>query len=81
MFLKYEDFVLDSEKTTDRIFRFCGLAPVRSDERGMNDLFVTHATSSTPAASIGRWKKDLNTEQLKRCEVLNPFLDYFGYTV
>jgi hypothetical protein len=81
MFLKYEDFVLDNEKTIDRIFRFCGLAPIRSDERGMKDLFVTHATSSTPAASIGRWKKDLNTEQLKRCEVLNPFLDYFGYTV
>ncbi|HEX3991842.1 MAG TPA: sulfotransferase domain-containing protein, partial [Acetobacteraceae bacterium] len=79
MFLKYEDFVLDNEKTIDRIFRFCGLASIRSDERGMNDLFATHATSSSPAASIGRWKKDLSTEQLKKCEVFNPFLNYFEY--
>jgi hypothetical protein len=73
MFLKYEDFVLDNEKTIERLFQFCGLASIRSDDRGMSDLFVTHATSSSPAASIGRWKKDLSVEQQQKCEIFNPF--------
>jgi hypothetical protein len=81
MFLRYEDFVLDNAVAIDRLFRFLGLAPMASDEQGMSDLFATHATSSTPAASIGRWKKDLTTEQLKKCEILDPFLDYFEYNV
>jgi hypothetical protein len=81
MFLRYEDFVLDNEKTIDRLFRFFGLASIRSDEQGMNELFATHATSSSPAASIGRWKKDLTSEQLKKCEAVHPFLSHFGYDV
>ena len=81
MFLKYEDFVLDNAQTVDRLFRFLGLAPMASDERGMSNLFATHATSSTPAASIGRWKRDLTTEQLKQCEVFVEFLDYFQYDI
>jgi hypothetical protein len=79
MFLRYEDFVLDNEKTLDRLFRFIGLSSIRSDEHGMNDLFARHATSASPAASIGRWKQDLAAEQLKKCEVFGPFLDKFGY--
>jgi hypothetical protein len=79
MFLRYEDFVLDNAKAIDRLFRFLGLASIASDEQGMNSLFATHATSSTPAASIGRWKKDLNSEQLRKCEILHPFLNHFGY--
>lgn len=81
MFLRYEDFVLDNEKAIDRLFRFFGLASIRSDEQGMSELFATHATSSSPAASIGRWKKDLTAEQLKKCEVVHPFLSHFGYEV
>jgi hypothetical protein len=81
MFLRYEDFVLDNTKTIERLFRFLGLYPIASDERGMSDLFATHATSSSPAASIGRWKKDLTPEQLRKCEILDPFLEFFQYNV
>jgi hypothetical protein len=79
MFLKYEDFVLDNAKSIERLFRFLGLVSIASDEQGMKDLFTVHATSSTPTASIGRWRKDLTAEQCKRCEVLDPFLNYFEY--
>ena len=81
MLLKYEDFVLDNAKTVGRLFGFLGLAPIVSDQHGMTALFATHATSATPAASIGRWKKDLTAEQRNRCEEFNPFLDQFGYGI
>jgi hypothetical protein len=81
MFLRYEDFVLDSERTIDALFRFLGLSPIRSDERGMNELFATHATSASPAASIHRWKKGLSPEQQTKCAVFNPFFKHFGYDI
>ena len=81
MLLKYEDFVLDNARTVGRLFGYLGLAPIASDQDGMSTLFATHATSVTPAASIGRWKKDLTAEQRKRCEEFNPFLDQFGYEI
>jgi hypothetical protein len=79
MILKYEDFVLDNAQVVAKLFRFLGLASIDSDQDGMDALFATHATSATPAASIGRWKRDLTTEQRKRCEAFNPFLEHFGY--
>jgi len=81
MLLKYEDFVLDNARITAELFRFLGLAPIASDQHGMTALFATHATSTTPAASIGRWKKDLTAEQRHKCEALNPFLEHFGYEI
>jgi hypothetical protein len=81
MFLKYEDFVQDNTPIISKIFGFLGLASINSDEKGMSTLFSTHATSSTPAASIGRWKTDLTKEQGKACEILDPFMDHFGYSL
>ncbi|WP_428488577.1 sulfotransferase [Rhodopila sp.] len=81
MLLKYEDFVLDNARSIGRLFGFLGLAPTASDQDGMTALFATHATSATPAASIGRWRNDLTAEQRQRCEELNPFLNHFGYEI
>lgn len=81
MFLKYEDFVLDNVQTVAKVFRFLGLAPVAPNQDSMSTLFTTHATSSTPASSIGRWKLDLTAEQCKSCEEFNTFLENFGYEI
>jgi hypothetical protein len=42
-------------------------------------LFGSHATSRSPAESIGRWRRELSREQLERCRPLAPFLEDFGY--
>jgi hypothetical protein len=81
MFLKYEDFVLDNVQIMAKVFRFLGLAPAIANEDSMNTLFTTHATSSTPATSIGRWKLDLTPEQCEKCEAFNTFLEHFGYEI
>jgi Sulfotransferase domain len=81
MFLKYEDFVLDNAPIMAKVFRFLGLAPITSNQDSMNALFTTHATSTTPAASIGRWKLELTSEQTKKCEEFSSFLEHFGYEI
>jgi len=44
-------------------------------------LFDRHATSESPAASIGRWKHELDAEQIAACErQFGWFMDMFGYT-
>lgn len=79
--LKYEDIVKDNAGTKECLFRFLGLEPVVTDDSAMERLFATHATSANPDASIGRWKRDLTSEQKQRCEVFTPMLEAFGYAV
>jgi hypothetical protein len=55
-FVRYEDFVLENERTEQEMFGFLGLTSLTSDRRQMGELFANHATSPSPAASIGRWK-------------------------
>lgn len=79
LFVKYEDFVLEYERTVWTIFQFLGLAALTSGQQRMAELFMNHATSASPAASVGRWKRDLTFEQHKQCDILAPYLDRFGY--
>jgi hypothetical protein len=40
-----------------------------------------HVTSDGPAASIGRWQRDLSADVLAQCErSLGPALEAFGYS-
>ncbi len=79
MVLKYEDFVLDRDRTIPRIFDFLGLSVARFDEQRMGSLFEVHGTSSSPEASIGRWTHDLSAEQKGMMKVFRPFLEAFQY--
>jgi hypothetical protein len=79
LFVKYEDFVLESRRIEEEMFRFLGLMSLTPDQRSMGELFANHATSASPAASIGRWKTDLTLDQKKQCDILAPLLDQFGY--
>jgi len=79
MFLRYEDFVRDPQETAAALFRFVGLAPPAYDEGSMGRLFSGHGTSRSPVDSIGRWRRDLNAEQLRNFEGFQRFLGEFGY--
>jgi hypothetical protein len=81
MLMRYEDFMLEHDKTLAAMFRFLGLTLFTLDQQSMRELFGNHATSVSPAASIGRWKTDLTLEQQKKCDVFAPLLDQFGYSV
>ncbi len=78
--VRYEDLILDEPATTAKLFQFLGLTSVAPDTRSMTDLFAAHATSATPAASIGRWKRDLTPEQQAKCKGFETFLERFNYT-
>lgn len=43
-------------------------------------VFARHGTSADPAATVGRWRRDMPAEWRERCnEAWQPFLERFGY--
>ena len=66
-FLRYEDLVADVAGKTAAMLAHLGLevtAEVLEYQRGAAaELFSSHGTSASPAASIGRWRRDLTAEQ------------------
>lgn len=81
LILKYEDYVTNKPEALARLFGFLGLGVPGAGEGGLKALFNVHATSASPEASIGRWRRDLTAEQQARCEAFAPFLEHLGYGV
>jgi len=81
LFLRYEDFVLQPRETVAALFRFVGLAPVAYDEAEMGRLFGRHGTSRTPVESIGRWRRELTSQQQARFAAFAPALGGLGYAM
>ena len=80
--VRYEDLVTDQQATLDRIWGFLGVASDfgSADEKADSRLFSRHGTSKSPAASIGRWRKELSGDEIRECaSVFGSFLDRFGY--
>ena len=82
MLVRYEDLIARTAETLAAIYRFLALDiqhdPTKLDQD--DALFARHATSLTPAASIGRWKTDLTREEIAICErQFAGFLRQFGY--
>jgi len=84
--VRYEDLVLDPSGTLSQLLRYLDLdhsnrAVERTIERAQNASGTEHhRTVSDPAASIGRWRRDLSEElQLVCAEALDPVLGQFGY--
>ncbi len=79
--VRYEDLVLREQQTLERLFESVGLnyVPLANlDEESR--LFSKHATSKSPAASIGRWKKDLTEAEKEQAnELFKEFLETFEY--
>jgi hypothetical protein len=81
MVIKYEDLVGTPAETMHRLGEFIGLGrPRDGGVEGESKMFGVHGTSSSPEASIGRWRKDLTEKEVELCEQrLAPFMEQFGY--
>jgi Sulfotransferase family len=83
--IRYEDLVLDPEPTVAALLRYLELDDSPASEM-VATLFARgpetewHRTTADPAASIGRWRRDLTPEARQACEqALASELQIFGY--
>jgi hypothetical protein len=81
--VKYEDLVRDPNEVMHQAFSFLGIEHSSREitkflsESAPHDK---HLTSSSPEASIGRWKHELTDSQKEMVNwVLHPFISRFGY--
>lgn len=80
--VKYESLIADPEFEARRALSYLGLAFSEENRRAIqaNDSFSWNGTSPSPAASIGRWKKELSVPETKTVERLcGPLMEKFGY--
>ncbi|HVC61803.1 MAG TPA: sulfotransferase [Acetobacteraceae bacterium] len=83
MFVRYEDMVGEEAATLQRIAAFIGIRDfVAADAGAEQALFQEHGTSKSPAASVGRWKREMSAEEVKNCSgEFAAYLELFGYEV
>ena len=85
--VRYEDLVLDQERTVAGILDYLGIdsgtqtvAALRARMDEELPELADHATSDGPEASVGRWRQDLGPDLVEHCErALAPALATFGY--
>jgi hypothetical protein len=85
--LRYEDLMLDPRPTLAGVLAYLGLeadtpavdAMLAAAERGLPAM-ERHRTTPDPAASIGRWERELEPRVVEECErVLGDALEMLGY--
>ncbi len=82
LFLRYEDLLRDGDGTLQALSGFFGipLKPLTAQDRAA--LFRRMATSTSPEASIERWREDLPARLVPRCaDSWGDFLRAFRYEV
>ena len=84
LLVRYEDLVSDCPRTMSRLFGFLGFDVTSEMETFLsgpaNELFATQGTSTSPGASIGRWRQEMTSEQATRAtHALADHLRRFGY--
>ncbi len=82
IFVKYEDLVRRRDDTLHKISKFLELDDLlRADAAADRKLFQKHATSEDVAASVGRWRKELNAAETQLfADQFSEFLTAFDYT-
>jgi hypothetical protein len=81
LIVRYESLVLDPTTTMREILLFLelGSSPV-TDVNREKEIFDAHATSSSAAASIGRWRTELSPDEVAVCDrEFGRFQAKFGY--
>jgi hypothetical protein len=86
--VRYEDLILQPVETLEGVLKYLGLDAGRTTTDAMLKNLESmaaqrevHATTQDPAASIGRWRRDLRPQLKETCEeVLGFALEEFGYT-
>ena len=84
MVVRYEELITDEAALVPRLLSFAELEP--SDkvahflQEGSKKVFEAHGTSNNPAASIGRWRGEIDGEQLETLmRIQGSLLAEFGY--
>lgn len=81
LIMKYEDLVLRPEESDSQIADFLGIDLIgRRSPEAEAKIFRGHGTSTSPNASIGRWRSQLEmSDQLHNNRIWTDFLSRFGY--
>ncbi len=81
LFIRYEDLVLEGPSTRRRIYDFLECdADFNPHSIAADHVPDSHRTSRSAAASIGRFRIDLDEGTIKRCEDnFRSFMTMFGY--
>jgi hypothetical protein len=78
--IRYEDLLLDPTGSRLAIAKFIGLEQPPQPAEATGGLFERHGTAGNPAASIGRWKRDLSPELIAACDAgFGTFMRDFNY--
>ena len=81
LFVRYEDLILDPAATRRMIYAFIGCDPDFQPHPIEPDAVPDkHRTSASPAASIGRFRTDLDAATVRTCNAaFSSFLEQFNY--
>lgn len=80
MFLRYEDLILNPSEAMRRVCDFIGAAELPLEDPTISPI-VGHVTSTTPAASVGRWRTELAPADAALCRRIFPaYMEQFGYS-
>ena len=85
--VRYEDLITAPGQTLGSLLAYVGVDPAPATIDGMIERasretpeLRRHQTSETPAASIGRWRRDLAPGlQATANDLFSEILDSFGY--
>jgi hypothetical protein len=78
--MRYEDLLLDPLGSRLSLAKFIGLDQSPQPAEATGALFQNHGTAGNPAASIGRWKRDLTAELIAACDAsFGSFMRDFNY--
>jgi hypothetical protein len=83
--IRYEDLIREPVATLEPLLAQLGLDPAAAAEMVERATTSTgamdhHMTAASAAASIGRWRSDLDPELADRCDaILSPVVADFGY--
>jgi hypothetical protein len=87
--VRYEDLVLQPAPVLQRVFAYLGVDDSASTVAGViarasreDAQTRAHVTAGSPAASVGRWRRDLDPALARAIEDLTgPVLEAFGYSL
>ncbi len=81
-FCKYERLLQGEQAFLDELSAFLGARVTPRPAEMRADMFRKHGTSASPDATLERWRTDLPSGMLARCnEAWAPYLETFGYPV
>jgi Sulfotransferase family len=82
LFVRYEDLVLDPVETRKRLYDFIGCdAFFQPHSMKVDSVPESHKTSTSAGDSVGRFKSELDTATLQKCdEAFGGFMRKFNYT-